>query len=74
LFAGVFVIALSRNASDQLEFYDAKQLQQSYYRKNPPYIVGIAGDRSEAVVVVQQIVEDCLRARGDCDLKEYLQC
>lgn len=73
-FAGVFVIALSRNASDQLEFYDAKQLQQSYYHKNPPYVIGIVKDREEAVAVVQRIVEECLQARGDCALKEYLQC
>lgn len=74
LFSGVFVIALSGNASDQLEFFDAKQLQQPYYRKYPPYIIGIARDRAEAVTVVQQIVEECLSVRGDCALKEYLQC
>ena len=74
MLSGVFVIALSKNSSDQLELYDAKQLQQSYYQKNPPYVVGIAKDKSEAVSIVQQIVEECLQARGDCALKEYLQC
>lgn len=74
LFSGVFVIALSKNSSDQLEFYDAKQLQQSYYRKNPPHIIGIAKDKAEAVSIIQQIVEECLEVRGDCAIKEYLQC
>lgn len=74
LFSGVFLITLSRNASDQLEIYAAKQLAQSYYRKNPPYVIGIAGSHEEAVAMVEQLVQECLKARGDCALKEYLLC
>lgn len=74
LFSGVFVIALSRSESDQLELYDAGELAGSYYKKYPPYIVGIAGDRAEAISVVEKIVQECLQARGDCALKEYLRC
>lgn len=74
LFSGVFLISISRNPSDQLDIYDAKQLSWRYYQKNPPYIVGIADDWQEAVALVAQMVEDCLRVRGDCELKEYLRC
>ena len=74
LFSGVFLITLSRNAYDQLELYAARQLAQSYYIKYPPYIVGIAGNRKEALALVEEIVRECLRARGDCALKEYLRC
>lgn len=74
LFSSVYLISISRNASDQLEIYGARQLAWRYYQKNPPYIVGIAGDWQEAVQLVEKIVEDCLRVRGDCELKEYLQC
>lgn len=74
LFSGVFLITLSRNASDQLEIYAAKQLAQSYYRKNPPYVIGLAGSYEEAVTMVEQLVQECLKARGDCALKEYLLC
>ncbi|MCI8800663.1 hypothetical protein NSB25_21350 [Acetatifactor muris] len=74
LFSGVFLIAFSRNPSDQLEIYEAKQLSQSYYQKYPPYIVGIAGSRQEAVALVEKIVKECLSVRGDCALKEYLRC
>ena len=73
-FSGVFLITLSRNPSDQLEIYAARQLVQSYYKKNPPYVVGLAGDYEEAVALVTQITEECLKSRGDCRLKEYLQC
>ncbi|MCM1189090.1 MAG: hypothetical protein NC541_07305 [bacterium] len=74
LFAGVFLIALSRNPRDQLEIYEAGQLAQRYYMNNPPYIVGIAGDYNEAVGLVERLVQECLRERGDCALKEYLLC
>ena len=73
-FSGVFLVTLSRNASDLLELYDARELVQSYYLKNPPYVVGIAGNREEAIALVEKIVEECLQVRGDCALKEYLQC
>lgn len=74
LLSGVFLITVSANPSDQLEIFDARQLVQSYYEKNPPYVIGIAGNREEAVSLVEQIVQDCLRERGDCALKEYLLC
>ncbi len=73
-FSGVFLIALSRNAHDQLEIYPAKQLDWSYYVKYPPYVVGIAGNQEEAFELVTAIVEECLSARGECSLKEYLRC
>lgn len=74
LLSGVFLIAISRNPSDQLEIYNAGQLVQRYYAKNPPYVVGIAGNHSEAVAMVEQMVQECLEKRGDCALKEYLLC
>ncbi len=74
LFSGVFLISLSRNPSDQLEIYAARQLCQPYYRKYPPYVVGIAGSREEALGLVEKITSECLAARGDCALKEYLRC
>lgn len=74
LFANVYVITISKNPYNQLEIYDAKQLAQRYYRKYPPYIVGIAGDYEEALLLVQQIVQECLQDRSDCSLKEYLLC
>lgn len=72
LFSGVFLIAISRNASDQLEIYRARQLAQRYYENYPPYVVGITGNYEEAVKIVEQIVRECMEARGDCALKEYL--
>ena len=74
LFSGVFLIAASVNPSDHLDIFEARLLAQSYYEKNPPYVVGIAESREEAMAMVEQMVQECLRERGDCALKEYLLC
>ena len=74
LLSTVYLLVVSRNQSDQLEIFQAKQLVQNYYAKYPVYVVGIASDYEEAVVLVEQIVQECLRERGDCALKEYLLC
>lgn len=74
LLSGVFLIALSRNPSDQLEIYSARQLAQKYYAEHPPYVVGIAGAYDEAVAMVERMVRECMEKRGDCALKEYLLC
>ncbi len=74
LLSGVFLITLSENQSDQLDIYEAKLLAQSYYKRNPPVVVGLAGNYDEAVSLVEQLVRECLEERGDCALKEYLLC
>lgn len=67
-----YVIVLSVNPSDQLEIVSTKELSGNYYRKRSPYVIGIAADYDEAVLLVQQIAEECFSKRGDCRLKEFL--
>ncbi len=70
--AGVYLLALAGNASDQLDIYASKYLQQKYYEQHLPYVVGIAEEYGEAVGIVEQIVKEAWAARGDAQLKEYL--
>ena len=58
--------------SDQLDIYSSPVLLQSYFRKNPKFIVGIAADYEGAVKILQQIVEECYRENRNADLKGYL--
>ena len=67
----VYVITLAEG-SDQLEILHSAFLQQKYYRKYPPYIIGIAGGYEEAVALVVEIVEEALQKLGSPDLKKYL--
>ena len=68
---GIYVIALASGA-DQLEIYHSAFLKQSYYKTNPPYIVGIAGGYEEAVNMVVELVQTAVEQTGDPDLKKYL--
>jgi hypothetical protein len=70
--SALYLLTTSCNPSDQLEIYSGSYLQQSYYQNHPPYIVGIASTHQEAVTLVEQIVNECYFARGDCMLKEFL--
>lgn len=72
--ANVFLITLANNPSEQLEFFDARQLVQRYYEKHQTVVVGIARDYNEALDIIEQITQECLDKRGDCKLKEYLTC
>lgn len=67
----IYVIAVAEG-SDQLEFYHCAFLQQKYYRKHPPYIIGIASGRDEAMEIVEQITKECFEATSTCNLKNYL--
>lgn len=68
---GIYVITLCKGR-DQLEIYHCAFLQQKYYRKNPPFIVGIAGGYDEAVEIVRKIAEEAYASNGNCDLKKYI--
>ena len=68
---GIYVIALCKGR-DQLEIYHCAFLQQKYYRKNPPYIVGIANGYDEAVEIVRQIAIEAYECNRNCDLKKYI--
>jgi len=56
-----------------LEIYPAYILRQGSYQNSALKIVGIAADRKEAYALVQQIAEECMKATGTVDLKNYLK-
>lgn len=72
--SGLFVIAISESTHDQLDIYNANILIQKYFQTNPPTVVGIAKSYDESILVVQQILEECLQKTGNCNIKEYLLC
>ena len=72
--AKIFVITIAGNPKDQLDILASSELKKHYYKSYPPYVIGIAQDRSDAFLLVERIVNDCLLSRGDCQLKEYLLC
>ena len=72
----IYVIALSPSipgpGSNQLEILHCVNLQQPYYKKYPPFIVGIAAGRTEAVELVQRLVQEAYDHTGSGDVRAYL--
>ena len=72
----IYVIALSPSVpgpgSNQLEILHCVNLQQPYYKKYPPYIIGIAAGRTEAVELVQRLVQEAYDHTGSGDVRAYL--
>lgn len=67
-----FLICISSNKCDHLDIFEALQMGQTYYRKNPPRVVGIANNKTEALQLIEDIVKECLENTGSLNLKEYL--
>ena len=66
----VYVITLSEQ-NDLMEIYHSVILKQPYYRKNPPYVIGIADSYQSAVELVQNILLDVSSQAGDFDMKAF---
>ncbi len=70
---GVYITSISENPTEQLDIYHCSVFKQKYFRKSKDFtIVAITATHKEAVDFVTCLTEDCLKVRGDCNLKEYL--
>ena len=66
------VILISENENDQFDIVTPFQLKLPVWKGKKPVVAGIAGKKEEAPDLVQQIIEDCLKVRGNLELKEYI--
>lgn len=74
LLANVYLITLARNPADQLDIFDARQLVQPHYKDEEFLVLGMASGYEDALQLIERITGECLKARGDCNLREYLLC
>lgn len=74
LLANVYLITPARNSADQLDIFDARQLVQPHYKDEEFLVLGIASGYEDALQLIERITGECLKARGDCNLREYLLC
>jgi hypothetical protein len=69
----IFAITLSPNEHDLLEIYPSNVLTQKHYRKSDLVVVGIAYGKEEAMDMMQLVLQDCMEATGDLDVKSYIR-
>ncbi len=72
----IYVICLSPSkpeiGANQLEIMHCVNLQQPYYKEYPPYIIGIASGRIEAIELVRKMVQEAYDHTGSADVRAYL--
>ena len=74
LLANVYLITPARNPADQLDIFDARQLVHPRYIYAEFLVLGMASGYEDALQLIERITGECLKARGDCNLREYLLC
>ena len=68
----IYCIKRADSDGDQLDIIHCAFLQQKYFRSNPAYIYGIAGNYKEALDIVLKITQEALEAGYEGRLLEYL--
>ncbi len=67
-----YVICLPEGPEDPLEYFNARELNKSYYDRHEPVIIGLAKGEEEAIGIVNRIVKDCIRETGSINLRSYV--
>mgnify|MGYP007101884387 CR=1 FL=1 len=70
----IYLLVLAENPSGrpQLEIMHCANLQTQYYRLHPPYIVGMAEGRADAIELVESLVREAHNMTGRWDAAAYL--
>ena len=68
----VYLLVVSERSRCQLDILEAAQLKHDYIREHCALIVGLAQGKTEAVSLVEKLVQDVYRDRGDADIRAWL--
>ena len=67
-----YIISLTENPKNQLEFYDSLMLMQKNYKKENLFIVGIANGYDGALEIIEKITEETYAKQGDADIRRFI--
>lgn len=71
-FHNAYILTLSSNPDNLIDIISTKVLRQRYYPRKGLYVIGIAGDYDEAVLLAGTIVSSIYTAQGDFKLREFI--
>ncbi len=66
------LILVSEKEDENFDIVSASNLRSRVWEGKVPSVCAIAENEDEAFELVAKITEDCLKKRGDLDLKEYI--
>ena len=70
---GLFCIAFASNEKNLFDIIDCKELWFRHYRRNEIFIVGLARDRENSILLVKNIIEDIYEKTGGFLVREYFE-
>lgn len=69
----IFCICLASNPCNLLDIMNVNELLFSYYQKRKVVIIGLAANRTEAMELVAEIVEEVYTKTGDFDIRGFVE-
>ena len=69
----LYLITFSSHPDNMLDVMLEKEALQTCYKKQGLKVVGIAGDKEEAIELVQFIIEESIKETGNADVREFLR-
>lgn len=70
---GMHLVTLATNPENLLDILPAYVLLQKHYPTENLFVVGMAGNRQEALSLIQTIVNDVYQATGGFDIAAYME-
>ena len=71
--SGLYLILISNHPDNMLDLMLEKEALQKCYSQTDLKVVGIAGNKKEAIQIVQRIVEESLKETGSADVRGFLK-
>lgn len=68
---GIYCIAFASNENNLFDILPANELLFPHYKNSKVHILGLAGGKDEAALVVQDMIIDVYRSTGGFEVREF---
>lgn len=69
----LYCICIASNPSNLLDIMNVNELLFPYYQKRKVIIVGLAGNRKEAIELAAEIIEEVYTKTGGFDVRNFIE-
>ena len=70
---GVYCIALASNSNNLFDIFDANELKFPHYQNRDIYIIGLSNSRSNAFILVRDMIDEVYQKTGDVNKKKVIE-
>lgn len=69
----LYLIAMASHPDNMLDLIPEWEVLQKGYPKEELRIIGLAGNKKDAIGLIQFVIEECLTLTGSADVRTYLE-